>query len=139
MNLPDQCRSLIRHRESEPSREPPIRVELAADDPLRRRYGQEALVFRRTQPDVAPTPGMQTFRNESAAWWRGNQLYGNDQLGQINSISDILTGQLPSWRKGSFSGFNATLSCGEIDGSPYAFEPVELTYLNRLRQTVHVR
>jgi hypothetical protein len=72
----------IRHRQSELTSEDPIRVELAADDPLRVRYGQDALVFRRTQRDVAPTPGMQTYRNESAAWWRGNQLYGNDQATQ---------------------------------------------------------
>lgn len=69
----------IRHRQSELTREDPIRVELAEDDPFRLRYGQDALIFRRTQRDVAPTPGMQTYRNESAAWWRGNQLYGNDQ------------------------------------------------------------
>ena len=34
--------------------------------------------------------------------------------------------------------YKVALWVSEIDGSPYAFEPVELTYLDRLRQTVHV-
>ena len=78
----------IRHRQAELSAEEPIRVPLADDDPIRLRYGQDALVFRRTQRDVAPTPGAQTYRNESAAWWRGNQLYGNDQPTQDQLRTD---------------------------------------------------
>jgi hypothetical protein len=59
-----------------------IKVELAEDDPLRSRYGQEALVFPRTQPDAMPTPGWLTSRNEVTAWWDGSQLYGSDQATQ---------------------------------------------------------
>ncbi len=69
----------IRHREAAVTAEDPFRIPLGPDDPIRRRYGQEHLVIRRTQADVAPTPGMLTFRNSSAAWWRGNQVYGNSQ------------------------------------------------------------
>jgi hypothetical protein len=78
----------VRHRQAEFSQADPIRVPLAADDPIRLRYGQDALTFRRTQPDVLPTPGMLTYRNESAAWWRGNQLYGNDQVTQDRLRTD---------------------------------------------------
>ncbi len=83
----------IRHRESELTAEDPIVVPLAEDDPFRVRYGQDALVFRRTQKDVAPTPGMQTYRNSSTAWWRGNQVYGNDQARQDLLRTDPATGE----------------------------------------------
>ena len=59
-----------------------IQVGLAADDPFRTRYDQDALIFPRTQPDTMPTPGMLTYRNEVTAWWDGSQIYGSDQVTQ---------------------------------------------------------
>lgn len=38
----------VRHRQAEFSQADPIRVPLADDDPIRLRYGQDALLFRRT-------------------------------------------------------------------------------------------
>lgn len=110
----------VRHRQSELSREDPIRVELAADDPIRLRYGQDALIFRRTQRDVAPTPGMQTYRNESAAWWRGNQVYGNEQAVQdsLRTDPDAGDGFLPDGKMFLPGGMLPTDADGrELSGS----------------------
>ncbi len=60
-----------------------------------------------------------------------------DHISPLFSISNILTGQLPSWRKGSFKGFNAKLAVGAVAGSPYEFGPLELAYVDRSRH--HVR
>ena len=72
----------INHRQRSLSSAEFIKVDLAADDPFRSRYGQDALMFPRTQPDPAPTPGMLTYRNEVTAWWDGSQIYGSDQATQ---------------------------------------------------------
>ena len=72
----------INHRLQSLSTSEWIRVELAEDDPFRSRYGQEALLFPRTQPDPLPTPGLLTSRNEVTAWWDGSQIYGSDQATQ---------------------------------------------------------
>src|SRR5262249_20878906 len=58
------------------------------DDPFRKRYSMDNMLFRATQPDPIPVPGMPTYRNESTAWWGGNQLYGNDQLTQDRLRTD---------------------------------------------------
>ncbi|MFO0728887.1 MAG: peroxidase family protein [Myxococcota bacterium] len=72
----------INHRQADLSDNQAIKIELAADDPLRKRYGQDAMYFRRTQPDPIETKGMQTYRNEVTAWWDGSQIYGSDQATQ---------------------------------------------------------
>jgi hypothetical protein len=72
----------VNHRQADTSEHQAIKVELAKDDPIRKRYGQDAMYFRQTQPDVKPTKGMQTYRSEVTAWWDGSQIYGSDQATQ---------------------------------------------------------
>jgi Animal haem peroxidase len=108
----------INHRQQSLSTAESIKVELAEDDPLRSRYGQDALIFPRTQPDPMPTPGMLTYRNEVTAWWDGSQIYGSDQAtqDQVRTGADgrlladgklrLDDGLLPVDEKGrQFSGF----------------------------------
>ena len=72
----------VNHRQADTSEHKAFKVELAEDDPIRKRYGQDAMYFRQTQPDVKPTKGTQTYRSEVTAWWDGSQVYGSDQATQ---------------------------------------------------------
>lgn len=70
----------VSHRQSDAG-EGTISVKLAADDPLRTKYGQETMEFRRTQPNSI-SPNEYTYQNEVSGWWDGGQIYGNDQATQ---------------------------------------------------------
>jgi pimeloyl-ACP methyl ester carboxylesterase len=66
---------------------------------------------------------------------------GNDQVSGIFSIQNILTGNLPGWRKDAYDpGYEATLQC-EATGYawPEEYGPFVLAYVNRRAHTMHVR
>jgi hypothetical protein len=54
-------------------------IPLAADDPIRLKYGLETLEIKRTQPDPHPSQGRLTYPNAVTHWWDGSQLYGSNQ------------------------------------------------------------
>ena len=70
-----------------------IRVPLADDDPARSRYGQDAMLIGRTQPDPTRAgsgeAGATSSINEVTHWWDGSQIYGSDQATQDSLRSGI--------------------------------------------------
>jgi len=60
-----------------------IEVELAEDDPARKKYLQTKIFIPRTQADPTRVEGKEeaaaSFINEVTHWWDGSQIYGSDQ------------------------------------------------------------
>ena len=60
-----------------------IEIQLAPDDPARKKFRQKSILVPRTQPD--PTrrekgePAAVSFINEVTHWWDGSQIYGSNQ------------------------------------------------------------
>ena len=55
-----------------------------------------------------------------------------DRVSSVFSTSNLLSGNLPAWKKDAFDGtYEATLSCRPVAGSAWRYEPVTLTYLAR--------
>ncbi|HEX5474458.1 MAG TPA: peroxidase family protein [Vicinamibacterales bacterium] len=77
-----QLHGWLNHRLAPISDSAPYRVPLAPDDPLRERYGLEALTFSRTQADATNDQRCVVYQNEVTGWWDASQIYGNDQRTQ---------------------------------------------------------
>ena len=54
-------------------------VPLAADDPLRQRYGIDVLQVPKSAANPIPQDGKLTFLNEVTHWWDASHLYGSDE------------------------------------------------------------
>ncbi len=70
----------LNHRQSPEVRDT-IAIELPEDDPRRKKYQQDYMFFRRTEPSVI-TGQPFAYENEVTAWWDGSQIYGSDQSTQ---------------------------------------------------------
>lgn len=68
----------ISHGES--SGDDAYEIPLVADDPIRLKFGQDALYVPRTPPDPTRRDGdpPATHLNEVTHWWDGSQIYGSD-------------------------------------------------------------
>jgi hypothetical protein len=58
------------------------RVPLAADDPLRGRYGIAALRIPKSANNPMPGAAPLTFLSEVTHWWDASEIYGSDQATQ---------------------------------------------------------
>ena len=60
-----------------------IEVQLAEDDPARKKFWQTKMLIPKTQADPTRTEGKEdapiSFINEVTHWWDGSQIYGSDQ------------------------------------------------------------
>ena len=69
----------------------------------------------------------------------GLESSAGDRISGLFSLQKILDGNLPAWRKNTYSpGFEATLSCVQTPGSSSEFEPSVLTYVDRRGVTVQI-
>ena len=64
----------------DPADEPPYRIPLAEDDPIRKALHQTHMLVRPTQTDPTrrPSETVPTHINEVTSWWDGSQIYGSD-------------------------------------------------------------
>jgi hypothetical protein len=68
---------------------------------------------------------------------------GNDKVSPLFSIKNILSGNLPSWKKNAYDQYEAVINCRMIPGTgpnPWQadYEPLQFTYINTRRHTQHV-
>lgn len=58
------------------------KIDLAADDPFRKKYGKSFLEIPKTQPNPTRKDGRDIYLNEVTHWWDASQVYGSDQAKQ---------------------------------------------------------
>ncbi len=78
-------------------------VQLAEDDPARRKYRQANMFVPKTQPDPTRMPDKEetpvTFINEVTHWWDGSQIYGSDHE-SLNRVRSGVDGKLKVTQEG---------------------------------------